>query len=1261
MKIGTRGTALFLAALLFGTAIGFTQATTSTLGGLVQDSQGGLVPNAEVVVVNTLTGQSFTTKSDVRGQWVIASLPTATYSVTVTVSGFKKATVPSIKMDAGVPATANVTLEIGSVAEAVEVVGGSEVVQSTTATVSAVLTPSQVKDLPIPSRNATDLLVTQAGTQTPAGPRNTTFYGLPQSTVNMTYDGINIQDNLLKNSSGGAFYPIVYPRTDAIEEVSVTTAAAGAESLGEGAVQVKFVTKSGTNAFHGGVFIQERNTAWNANTYFNNIDGLPRDRIILHQIGANIGGPIIKNRVFFFFNYEIFRFPQSWNSGQLTVLNDTARSGVFTYADTTGKLVQRDLYALAAARNPSLPSTVRAFPTTADPIIAGTLSQIAQLTAKGGSFSARTNDFNRQNFTFLAPGSHKIDFPRVKLDANLTAKHHIEGVFNIDPYLLFPDGINGIIPIFPGTGTVLGSSLVSGQREEFWTAVTAVRSAWSQRWTSEVRFGVAGGNVLFSDGINSSLFAPWRGYAPVLGYVTNPYNTRSPSRRNDPVRQLNANVSYGRSGHFVQMGGSFSRINEWIQSISTQQIPTITFGVAGTDPVNFGTTSIFDTVNFPNSSPTDRTNAASLYALLTGRVQTITRTSVLDENTKTYGPNPAVDRIRQQEFGLFIQDSWKIRPRVTLNYGLRFENQFPFQSLSGTYTRPGYEGLWGLSGVGNLFKPNTFTGKIPQYTQVDSSSVTGYPPTRFWSPSVGLAWRVPERPGVLGRLIGKGAVLRGGYSVTSTRGDLQGITGVWGNNQGRTLTTTVDATNNAPEVFGPAGSVLFRDPTLPARTVASTPSYPLAVAAGNSLSDYDPDLKSRYVESWTVGLQRPLSENTIVEVRYVGNRLKRQWANLNLNEVNIFESGFLSEFKAAQANLALTSTSQFAGLAGQSPLPILQTALGANSDTTIATQIRQGQAGVVANAIANNSARMTNLTRAGYPANLFEVNPTNVGAGANVTTNQGGTNYNSLQIELRRRLSGGLQMQASYVWSHSLVTGNLLTLRNRDGYTAPSPFDQRHAIKASWLYELPIGPRHRLFGGVQNSGLRRIVEGWQFSGVTRIQSGTPSQIFGSRGTVNNNDAGVVLYNMTTAELQDKIQIRKEGNGLVYWLPQSLIDNTLAAFQLNTKTLDPSQPYIGPPTTSGQFGNQVFLYGPWFQKWDFNLIKHTRIGEKRDLEFRVQALNAFNVTNFFLVANSAGNLTINSATFGQTRNAFRDINSTNDPGSRVVEFGLRFTF
>jgi len=539
--------------LLLGLAASaVAQVNTSTMDGLVTDQQGALVPKVEIAVTNILTGQIFRTLTDDKGHWAVPSLPTATYSVTATAAGFKKVTKEGIAMDAGIPATVNLTLEVGAVSETVQVTGAAEIVESASAAVSSDLTGRQVNDLPIPSRNATDLIVTLPGTQTPGGPRNTTFDGLPQATVNMTLDGVNIQDNLLKNGSGGAFYPVVYPRTDAVEEVSVTSAASGAESLGEGAIQVKFVTKSGTNEWHGGAFDQERNTFFDANTYFNNIDGLARDRIILHQMGAHIGGPIVKNKLFIFFNYEIFRFPQSWNEAQdkgsqLLVLTDAARSGIFTYKNSSGQPQTVNLYNLAAGAG---------FPATPDPLIGNTLSQIAQ-SLGGGTVTMRAtaNDFNRNNFNFLAPGKQKIDFPQGKLDWVINPKHHWEATGGVNPYRLFPDGINAVIPVFPGSGTVLGSKVNAGQREAFWSGSTAVRSAWTSHWTSEVRFGITSGNVLFFNDVTPDLFAPWRGYAPnMAGYVTVPYNASSTSRRNNPIKQLTGSATWVRGSSAVWSG-----------------------------------------------------------------------------------------------------------------------------------------------------------------------------------------------------------------------------------------------------------------------------------------------------------------------------------------------------------------------------------------------------------------------------------------------------------------------------------------------------------------------------------------------------------------------------------------------------------------------------------------------------------------------------------------------------------------------------------
>jgi Carboxypeptidase regulatory-like domain len=1277
----------FFAFLAFTAVAAFAQNSTSTLDGSVKDPQGALIPNAHVTVVQVATGQTIIAITDDNGHWAVPSLPGGIYSVSVISPGFKKAMAAGVKMDAGIPATVNLTLEVGAVSDTIEVTGGAEVLQTASATVTTNLTAEQVKDLPIPSRNATDLLMTQPGSQTPAGPRNTTFNGLPQSTLNMTMDGVNIQDNLLKNGSGGALYPVVYPRLDAIEEVSVTSFAAGAESLAEGGVQIKFVTKSGTNQWHGGAFDQERNTLLNANYYFNSINQLPRDRLLLHQMGAHIGGPIRKDRLFIFFNYEVFRFPATLDSGQLAILTPDAQNGIFKYKDTRGQLQQVNLYQIAAAGK---------FPSTPDPIVANTLSQIATLTGPGtpGSLTDRitsNNDYNRNNYRWFPKGTHKIDFPQGKLDYVINSKHHWEATGSANPYRLIPDIINGVLPIYPGTGTVLGSPVVVGQREAFWTGSTALRSAWSSHWTSEIRFGMSAGNIVFSDAIQPPLFAQWRGYAPLFGavnsaatpYINNPYNRTTSSRRNNPVQQLMGSATWTHGSHLLNLGGSFSRITEWVESYGTQTIPRIAFGIATNDPVNTGSTNIFNATNFPNSAPADLTNAANLYALLTGRVASTTQTAVLDEKTKQYGPYGAVDRIRQWEYGLYAQDSWRLSPTLTFNFGLRFQNQHPFQTLSGTYTRPGYAGLFGVSGVGNLFKPGTLTGSVPVYNVVPSSDIQGYPPTRFWAPTLGIAWVMPKVSGPLSWIIGRGehaSVLRAGFSIAPTRGDLQGITAVWGNNQGKQITTSTDP-GTTPAAFGAPGSVLFRDPSLPSLAFSPAPSYPLPVNPGNGVYDYDPNLKARYVESWNLGFQRSITSDTVLEIRYVGNRSARFWANVNLNEVNIIENGFSNQFKIAQNNLAIARQQNPAsvnfgnqGLPGQQDIPIISTGLGFTSDTNTATLLQRGQAGDLASNIAFNAANMARLRAAGYPANLFTVNPTTLNGVAQLTRNLGGTTYNALQLELRRRFSKGVLLGASYTWSHSLSTaGNIRSVRDMDNpYTAPSAFDIHHALKMNWIYELPIGQRHRLLGSLHTPVLTTLISGWQYSGVARVQSGTPSQLLGGRGTFlpnSQNDNGVILHNLTTSQLQSMIAIRKTStvsangvaNGLVYYLPQSLIDNTLAAFGLNSKTLDPSAPYIGPADTPGAYGNQVFLYGPWMPRFDMSLVKHTKVGERKDIEFRANALNVFNLTNFYLVPNGAGNINVNSTLFGQTTSAYRDINSTNDSGARMIELGLRFTF
>ena len=1259
------------------------QQPSGSLGGLVADQQGAGVPRATIEVTDPATGLKFAVLTNDRGAWTLPSLPVASYQATITATGFKTAVVKDVKIDPATPATLNVILELGVVTETIEVAGGADVLQTASATVSSTLVGRQLDDLPFTSRNLTELLVTQPGASTPGIPRSTSMNGLPRGAMNITIDGINVQDNSFRTGDG--FFNAVQPRQDAMEEVTVSTAAHSASSSGEGAAQINFVTRSGTNQWHGGVYWQTRNTDLDANFYFNNLNGLPRDRIILNQFGGRLGGPIWKNKAFFFIAYESVRLPLTSN-GAATILTNSAQQGIFTYQDTATKQTDTvNLYRLASQMNANLPSTVRPYATGPDPVLAGTFSQIATLTSSAGSIhslAAANNDYNRDSYSYQVNGANNRYFPIVRLDYNVTTKHHVEVVWNYQDNLRLPDQANNVIPVFPGTGTVLGNSATTGLNAITFTGVVALRSAISANLTNEVRFGDQGGDVWFYNEIGPALFAQWRGYAPIFGpspsYLTNPYTDTSSQVRNTPVKQLFDNLTWVRGSHVMTFGGSLTQVNIWQKIYNTQAVPTITFGIAAQDPINTGATSMFTAANFPNSTPTNLSDAASLYAVLTGRVSAINRSESISETAKTYGANPNIDRDRYREIAFFGQDSWKLSPALTVTYGLRWNPQLSYVNLSGIYTHPGYAGVWGVSGIGNLFAPGTLAGSAPQYFPV-TPDTKAYP-SKFknFSPSIGIAW-TPKPGGPLGRLLGTESVLRAGYALSTLRPDMGAFTGVWGNNQGKSFSTAIDPIN-FPAQFGTPGSVYFSDATLPARTISSTPSYPFPVLQGNAVYDYNPNLRTEYVQSWEVGFQRELTRDTVLELNYVGNHAVGLWRNENINETNIQNNGFLTQFKTAQANLAIArsiapSSVNFGnqGLPGQRDIPMLSTALGFTSDTNTAILLTQGQAGALATGIANNAARMGRLVAASYPANLFWVNPTASG-GAFLVTNGVDETYHSLQVQLRRRLTKGLLVQGGYTFSHALgndffsgLASAPTTLWNGGLDRGPTPWDIRHAFKLNWIYELPFGPGR---GVLANSGsriLNKALEGWQIAAVGRIQSGSPEPLTSARQTFNQNDGGVVLNNLTTSQLQGMMQIRKvtnaNGIGAVYFLPQSLVNNTLAGYQIGAGTLDPSQPYIGPPTVPGQLGYRVFLYGPRQQKWDLSLIKITKLAESKELEFRSQFLNAFNVTNFILsggIRDPGTSIPVNGG-FGQTTNAYRDLANTNDPGGRVIEFILRVNF
>jgi hypothetical protein len=715
-------------------------------------------------------------------------------------------------------------------------------------------------------------------------------------------------------------------------------------------------------------------------------------------------------------------------------------------------------------------------------------------------------------------------------------------------------------------------------------------------------------------------------------------------------------------------------------------VPQVTFGLNTADPANAAFTNSGAGATIPGIPADQLGRLKSIYAMLTGRILNVNHAARLDENTKAYSlTETAISRNDRTEYGFYGQDSFKFRPNLTVNYGLRWQPVLSPHHNNGVYIRPGFEGLYGISGVGNLFQPGANSGSPTQYFPVSKDDKVFKDDFNNIAPSIGIAWSPDFKNSWLKKIFGEGnqTVIRAAYALSYFTGGSSEFDSILGTNPGLTTFAGLRA-----GIETPAATPLLLRNGIPAIPVPPAPTFPRAAVAGTSAADFDPNLETPYVQSWSFGLQREINRDTVLEIRYVANHGTKLVRTYNLNEVNIFENGFLQEFIAAQNNLQIALAAGRAanfrnqGLPGQVNLPIYTASFGSPTsslfgNSTFINQLLQGTAGSAASTLGNSSGNIAfqnNRIAAGFPANFFTVNPSVYGASSFIETNGSTSTYNSLQIELRRRLAQGLLVQGSYVWSHALTDAfassavsqsEPTTIRNFGNDKGPSPFDIRHAFKVNYIYELPVGPGKKFFSG--GGVLGKIMEGWATDGIVRWQSGGAQLLTCGRATVNQKESGCVLVGMTVKELQDAIKIRKDGDaanrGTVFWLPEDIIANTNLAFFPDPSGRQPQGRYLAPPTTPGEFGNRIFLYGPSFFRADLSILKKTRVTETINVEFRAEFLNAFNHTNFLLRSAAADVATIgvNSQTFGQTGQAYQDTSTTNDPGGRLVQLVLRINF
>jgi hypothetical protein len=1286
----------FMAAILtlcLLSVAAFAQASTGRLNGTVAGPD-GMVAGATVTARDNQTGREQTVQASGDGAFSFPQLEVGTYTVTVTSAGFKTFTATDVKIDVGREHNLNATLEVGNVSETVEVVAGADVVNQTNGELSTSVTPRQVRELPINGRNPLALLNLIAG----SNPTSSSINGQRTSSVNYTRDGLNVQDNFIRNG-----FVSDQPTVDDTGEFTVITQNAGAE-YGSGSTQVVLVTPRGGSDFHGNLFIFNRNSKFAANNFFNNTNNVPRAFLNRNQFGGTLSGPsvlprfgeggpaVYRNKAFFFFNYEGFRLANQVPITTTTLL-PAARGGNFTYVDNTG--VTRTVNVLSGAGlNLGTAANLTTFNNAGgaigvDPAVQRRFLDL--LPAAGNGTLTGINFLQANSFQRANPEDRNQYTGRFDVDAN--DKHSFNFVFKR----------NNITDARTDLAAGFATSTFVDQGGPTTLYVGAYRMTPTASLTNEIRGGYQRSEPFFL-AKNDPRALPFL-IAPPL--VTNPEPSFQSQGRNTDYYNIQDNASWVKGNHSIRFGaqGQFYRI----EAVNFAGItPTYTFGTTGNTA-----TPGFNANLFPGGiNATDLGRANSLRYFLGGIVGGGAQTANAISSTSGFiAGAPAVRRLNFDTYSFYVADQWRASNTLTINFGLRYELYTPLNNPDQVYLEPRIES--GQSLIETLTNPNGQfqviggnAGNAGDFFKADKDN---------FGPNVSIAYSPNFKNNFLRSLLpGEGrTVIRGGYRVNYVNDEyVRAPDNANLNNVGLGATTAFArlggtlagssqfraiGIENAPLVapivtpvsaFGPGGSGARTFLTNQIETGG-------AGTLGGTISLIDPNIQVQRNYEYNFGIQREVGFQSVIEIRYVGGYSTELVRSIDYGQLRVAESGLLADFLIARENCRLqgmtiagtgdptqrcTDARFNPAIAGSRPTPFLSSLAGAGflNNNVILGPIRAGTPGALAETYVVNQIGLGVIT----------ANPN--GGVLNLTTNGGRYNYNSLQTEFRRRFTQGLSLQANYTFQKILtdVTGTQSEANqtrvepyldnnnpNRD-YARPG-YDRTHTFNFNGLYELPFGRGKRYLN--QGGVVDKIVGGFQLTSIVNWSSGVPTSIIDTRGTLNRaGRSGLqpATSSLTEGQIKDLFGVFKTPNGVFVINPSVLFatatniatGQTISGVNLNeplpagfrltsVRGANPvgTDPFAGQvffPNAPGSTGNLTrnFLNGPVYFNWDAGLLKNIRITEGTRLQLRGEVFNVLNRANFF-----TGDLNIASTSFGQLTT------SGNAYSPRIVQFGARFEF
>lgn len=1265
-----------LMAMLSTVAI-FAQSTTGRIVGTVT-APDGAVPGAVITVTDTQTNKTRTVTANDDGTFEVSQLSFGVYSVKITANGFKTFIAPDVKIDAGREFALNAALEVGQITEEVTVTAGAENVNSTAADLTTTVSPQQIRELPLNSRNPLALLNLQAGVNATSSSIN----GMRTSSVNYTRDGINVQDNFIRNG-----FVSDQPTVDNTGEFNVTTQNAGVE-LGSGSTQVQLVTPRGGRELHGALYAFNRNSEFTANNFFNNLNGLTKPFLNRNQFGGSVSGPLPvpnfgeggpmfrKDKTFFFFNYEGFRLAQQVSVASTTLL-EAAYGGNFSYIGTDG--VTRTVNVLNGTGLNTAGANATVFANAGgvlgvDPIIKARL--LDKLPKAGNGNLTGVNYLQVVNLNRSDPEQRNAFSGRV--DFELSDRSSLNFVYkrnNIN------DARTDIAAGF-STGTFASqggpANLVSGAWQ------------WSptNNFSNEVRVGFQRTEPFFFS------TAPFPTDYLIAGTpFTNPEPSFFDQGRNSDYWTYQDNAVYTLGNHSFRFG------------FQAQTYKIVSLNYAGTKPTyTISTTAntvtpALTTALFTSISATDLARANALRYTLAGIIGAAGQSAYYQGAAGYVLGAPQTRKFDFEIYAGYFSDQWRVRPNFTLNYGARYELYTPLHDPSLINLEPQ---VTGGNPVASLLSEDVVyqviggnAGRPGNFFKTDKNNI---------GPNVSFAYSPKFENGVMG-LLSKDTVLRGGFRISYNNDEYVRSTdnaalnnaglGTAAVNARRTGTTSNALASSLSNIPPFNGAITFTTPTVRPYP-AKFQDY--ATTFTDTLSLIDPNLQIPLTYEYNLGIQKNIGFQSVFEVRYVGSMSNQMTRSIDYNQVNI-NTGYLADFVKAQSNCRLQATASTAvggvginpssvfdpifsctsaaynpNIAGSQPLTYFaQTPLLSLTSTATLGFLRTNQvAEMLFTELANG--------RLGYTENAIRNQViANAAAGvANFTTNGGKFRYNALQAEVRRRFSQGFSYQVNYTFQKILADVvddgqtrvNPFLDNNNPKYDYARPdYDRTHTVNANVIYELPFG-KGKMFLN-QGGWVDKVFGGFQMTSIVNISSGVPIGVLDTNGTLNRagrSGRQSATSTLSKQEIQNLIGEFRTPNGVFYINP-----SVLFALGSNGQRVDLTQPLPtgvtiasirgANPLDQAPFSGQVFFFnkagqtgnlernllnGPIYINWDAGLSKNIRINEGMRLQLRAELYNVLNRANF-----TYGDLNItNQTNFGR-------ITSVRTP--RIMQFGARFDF